>query len=81
MSHTSKFSFLIAAAAISVGVSLSLASPAKASSLADQCSASINRNIAMRCCTTWIKNHGKPIWMEQSGGSCNEAVACQAAEE
>ena len=80
MSNTSKFSILIAAAVISVGASLSLASPAKATSLAEQCSASINRSVAVRCCTTWIKNHGTPIWMEQSGGSCQEAVACQAGK-
>ncbi len=78
MSNKSKFSFAIAAAVISVGASLSLASPAKATSLADHCSASINRSVAVRCCTTWIKNHGTPIWMEQSGGSCQEAVACKA---
>ncbi len=78
MSNKSKISFAIAAAVISVGASLSLATPAKATSLADQCSASINRSVAVRCCTTWIKNHGTPIWMEQSGGSCQEAVACKA---
>ena len=77
MSNKTNFSFAIVAAIISVGAAVSFASPTQASALLDKCQPSANRTVVERCCTMWTKAHGVPIWMSQTGASCNQAVVCK----
>ena len=76
MSHRLQFSFAVAAVFLSAGLAVSFASSAKASGLIDKCQPSANRSVVERCCTIYIRQHGKPLWMQETGSSCNQVIKC-----
>ncbi len=74
MNISTKASAVLAIAAISAAF-ISYSTSANASSLRDSCSG--NSLSAVRtCCNTWVRQHGKPMWMLDNGGSCSTAVVC-----
>jgi len=80
MNIISKITFAAAAAVISVGAAVSFASPANASSMFDQCKKGRSSGAVESCCNTWLKSHGRPMWMIE-GTSCKEAVYCSGKRE
>lgn len=76
MSHRLQFSFAVAAVFLSAGLAVSFASSAKASGLIDKCQANASHKALERCCTMYIRQHGKPLWMQETGASCNQAIVC-----
>ncbi len=76
MSRGSNFSLAIVAALISAGAAGCFASPAKATGLIDKCEANASRKALERCCTLYVRQHGKPLWMRETGSSCNQTIVC-----
>jgi hypothetical protein len=79
MTNTSKLTIAFAAAAFSIGAALSFASPASAaSSMLEKCQPRSSRAIVEGCCNTWIRKHGRPLWMMEANTSCSASVVCVA---
>jgi hypothetical protein len=81
MTNTSKFSIAVAAAALSVGFAISLSSPANAAgSMLEKCQPGSSRAVVERCCATWIRENGRPLWMVEAVASCGDAVSCKVGK-
>jgi prephenate dehydratase len=82
MTNVSKVSLAIAAAAVSVGFAISFSSPAKAAgSMLEKCQPGSSRAIVERCCATWVRKNGRPLWMVEAVASCSDAVACKVGKK
>ena len=69
---------LTALAIAALGIGLATSAPARAASgLLDQCHFNNSRQVLERCCDTWIRQKGKPMWFN-SESSCHSVVACSA---
>ena len=59
-----------------IGLGLAASTPAKAaSSLLDKCQASSSRQNVEKCCNTWIRQNGRPMWLSRDF-SCGNVVSC-----
>ena len=66
----------LAIAAIGIGIATS--APARAATgLLDKCHLNSNRQTVEKCCDTWTRQRGKPMWFN-SDSSCSSVVACSA---
>ena len=64
----------LAIAALGIGIAAS--APARAASgLLDKCHINNNRQVVEKCCNTWTRQRGKPMWFN-SDSSCSSVVAC-----
>ena len=67
---------LTALAIAALGIGLATSAPARAASgLLDKCHFNNNRQIVEKCCDTWTRQRGKPMWFN-SDSSCSSVVAC-----
>ena len=59
-----------------IGLALATSAPAHAAnSLFDQCHNDGSRHVLEKCCSSWIRQKGKPWWFGDTG-NCHDAVAC-----
>ena len=75
MNINTKISTALAVAAISAAFMGYSTSANAAGSLRDTCTGK-TRNAVVRCCNTWVGQHGRPIWMGEGG--CRAAAACSS---
>jgi hypothetical protein len=74
MNISTKISAALAVAALSAAV-MGFSTNANAASLSDTCSGTTLSSVR-NCCNTWVRQHGKPMWMMDNRGSCSSAAAC-----
>ncbi len=67
---------LTALAIAAIGIGLATSAPARASgNLLDKCQNYGSRYGAEKCCSSWIRQQGKPWWFGDTG-TCHNVVAC-----
>ena len=67
---------LTALTVAAIGIGLATSAPARAASgLLDQCHFNNSRQVLEKCCNTWVRQRGKPMWFD-TGSSCSSVVAC-----
>jgi hypothetical protein len=74
MNISTKISAALAVAALSAAF-MGFSTNANAGSLRDTCSGTTLTSVR-NCCNTWVRQHGKPMWMLDNRGSCSSAAAC-----
>ena len=74
MNISTKISAALAVAALSAAF-MGFSTNANAGSLRDTCSGTTLSSVR-NCCNTWVRQHGKPMWMLDNRGSCSSAAAC-----
>lgn len=74
MNISTKISAALAVAALSAAF-MGFSGNANAGSLRDTCSGTTLSSVR-NCCNTWVRQHGKPMWMLDNRGSCSSAAAC-----
>jgi len=67
---------VIAAASLSLAAGAYFSSPAKAD-MVEMCHPG-GRNLVDSCCHRFIKANGAPVWMLNSGTTCEQDIACVA---
>ena len=73
MSKSTQVSFLIAAAAIGIGLSLTGSAQAKSVSMLDKCQNS-TKAVAEGCCSTWMKRNGHLVWVSEMSSVCRAPI-------
>ncbi len=77
MSHSSKATVVLISAAFCFAVGMGISSSARAStSLLATCQKAGSRDFVNTCCQMFIRKHGKPLWMQETGSNCGEAITC-----
>ena len=67
---------LTALAIAALGIGLATSAPARAASgLLDKCQFNNGRQVVEKCCDTWIRQKGKPMWFT-SESNCHSVVGC-----
>jgi len=78
MNITSKISAALAVAAISAAfMGYSTSANAGGNSLRETCVGNSHTAVE-QCCNTWVRRHGRPMWMVDNNGSCSSAAACSS---
>jgi hypothetical protein len=79
MKNSSKLTFVLATAALLLGAAASFASTSNAAnSMLEKCQPGSSRAVVEGCCSTWIRKHGRPLWMLEANTSCSASVVCVA---
>jgi hypothetical protein len=77
MNITTKISAAVAVAAISAAFIGFSSSANAAASLRETCHGS-TRNAVERCCESWVRRNGKPMWMlVDAHAGCHNATSCR----
>jgi hypothetical protein len=72
---------IIAATFAIAGLAIAVSSPARADgSMLEKCHFGSSRALVEKCCTTWIRDNGKPLWMIEANVACHDAVSCRAPQ-
>jgi hypothetical protein len=74
MNISTKISAALAVATLSAAF-MGFSTNANAGSLRDTCSGTTLSSVR-NCCNTWVRQHGKPMWMLDNRGSCSSAAVC-----
>jgi hypothetical protein len=45
-------------------------------SMLQKCRPGSSKAVLEKCCTNWVREHGKPYWMQEAGLSCATAISC-----
>ena len=78
MNISTKISAALAVAALSAAfMGYSTSANAGGNSLREACVGN-SRTAVEQCCNTWVRRHGRPMWMVENNGSCGSAAACSS---
>jgi Chaperone of endosialidase len=77
MNIISKTTFIFVSAAFSICATVSFVTPARAAnSMLEKCQKGSSRARVEGCCNSYVRENGKPLWMQEVSSSCSQVVQC-----